>query len=169
MTKRAGKNKRSPAALGRQTTARHGRSPQEQLKATGQPIQGELVPPKPEYTFVGSGKDAALVSQAIREGWQVPTEAKQRIVQALAEHTKRKDLSIGDAERIGRMMEKFDRLQIEASKLRMVAQMNGLEAQEVRKVSVADPNEQFIKAALKDCKSVEHAEWLLRVARSLAH
>lgn len=168
MTKRAGKNKRSPAALGGQTTAGTGRSPQGQTKATGQPIQGELVAPKPEYTFVGSGKDAALVSQAIREGWNVPRDAKQRLIGALVEQTKRKDLSLSDIDRIGRLMEKFDRIQIESVKLRMFSQVNGLEAQEVVKVDVADPNEQFVRAALKDCKTVEQAEWLLRVAKSLA-
>lgn len=124
--------------------------------------------PKPEYTFVGSGKDAALVSQAIREGWNVPRDAKQRLIGALVEQTKRKDLSLSDIDRIGRLMEKFDRIQIEASKLRMFSQVNGLEAQEVVKVDVVDPNEQFVRAALKDCKTVEQAEWLLRVAKSLA-
>ncbi len=124
--------------------------------------------PKPEYTFVGSGKDAALVSQAIREGWQVPKEAKQRVIDALVRHAMKPDLPLGDVERIGRLMEKFDRIQIEASKLRMFSQVNGLEAQEVVKVDVVDPNEQFVRAALKDCKTVEQAEWLLRVAKSLA-
>lgn len=168
MTKRAGKNKRSPAALGRQTTARHGRSPREQLKATGQPIQGELIPPKPEYTFVGSGKDAALVSQAIREGWQVPTEAKQRIVRRISEQAAREDLTLTDIERIHRMMDRAERLQMESAKLRMFSQVNGLEAQEVVKVNEVDPREKFIEAAIDSCKTVAQVEWLMNVARTLA-
>lgn len=167
MTKRAGKNKRrSPGTV--ETTANGGSQVQSSI-ATGKTVEAQIVPATPEYTFVGSGRDAALLSRAIQQGWSISAETRQRLAKRIEEQTKKTDLTLKDIDRITTLIHRCDKSTQEAIKLDMFAQLNGLEAEAVQKTNSVKPEEKLVEAMLESCNTPEQARWLLNVARSIAY
>lgn len=164
MTKRAGKNRRSPARFGGEPKPVQG-----ELIATGNDAKpGDSIPPAPEYTFVGPGKDVALVRKAIEDGWDVPFHTRRRLIKKLTLEAETSEMSRRDLIELVNLTLRIDKLNLESAKVGMVAYMNGLDAGAVGVVEEShdSPDELFDKQ-LANCKTPEEVETLLRVTQSI--
>lgn len=166
MTKRAGKNRRSPVRFGDNALPRDANG---ELIATGNDAkQGELLPPVPEYTFVGPGKDVALVRKAIQDGWDVPFHTRRRLIKKLTLEAETKEMSRKDLIELVNLTLKIDKLNLESAKVGMVAYMNGLDANPVEKPRDNKSSlEEWFDKELEECNTPEHAEFLISVAERI--
>ena len=159
MTRRAGKSKRKSPG---KTTAEGG---SHSSIATGKTVVAQVVP---EYTFVGSGRDAALICQAIKSGWNISVEARQRIAKKIEAESNKPDLTLKDIDRLATLIHRCDKSTQEAIKLDMFAQLNGLESEVVEKTNLVKPEEKLVEAMLERCETLEQARWLLDAARTIS-
>jgi hypothetical protein len=174
MTKRAGKN-RSPAGNKYRphgTTAEggslNGGGADGQSRATGgQPIEAEIV--APSYTFVGPGKDTALVRKAVQDGWDVPFATRRRLVNKLTAEIHREGVSLKDTLEIGRMLVLLDKMRIEGAKLDVITRLKGLSAEPVEHVKVKrDSGEEMFQRMLDAADTPEKLEFLLSAVKQEA-
>jgi hypothetical protein len=163
MTRRAGKSKRKSPG---ETTATSG---SQTTIATGKTVVAEVVKQSPEYTFVGSGRDAALICQAIKSGWNISVEARQRVAKKIEAEASKEDLTLKDIDRLATLIHRCDRSTQEAIKLDMFAQLNGLESEVVEKTNAVKPEEKLVEAMLERCETLEQARWLLDAARTISN
>jgi hypothetical protein len=164
MTKRAGK-KRSPGVKYRGVPTEADANGTGTPKATG---DGDIVVHPPQYTFVGPGKDTALVKRAIQDGWDIPQQTKKRLLNRLFIDADRNDITLEQRINLGKFYVQIERLKVESAKLDLAAKAMGLDAESVagKAEEVQDSPDALFDTQLARCKTPEEVEMLLRVTQS---
>lgn len=123
-------------------------------------VTGELVGSAETTRYSGKGGDVKMLARSLREGWDMSTRARSEAIAAVHEALAG-TLTARDRSALTKVLISVDRVKIEAEKLDVFAELNGLHSSEAAApVDIGESASSYYRRLVDACQSVEEVHML---------